>query len=320
MKNCSVKDSDLKGYASDLEISALSISFPSPAGKVRAAKDVYLGLGRGEALCLAGESGCGKSVLSLAVARLLPESACVSGSVRVLGKDIFSLGKEELCRLRSRRISLIQEQPSMCLNPVMKIGSQVAEAARVSMDLSRRQAKSAALDLLARTGINDPVQRYRHYPHQLSGGMNQRVMIAMALASRPRLLIADEPTTALDPCIQIQLIELLQSVKRELEASLLLITHDLDVARELCSKIAIMYAGQIMECGDIDEVMSVPGHPYSQGMLNCFSTNIPKAIPGAAPPLSNIPTGCAFHPRCPRAVSVCRSNPPPWINGRRCHL
>jgi oligopeptide/dipeptide ABC transporter ATP-binding protein len=322
MKQCPIKEMPEREdeVRSALDISALNVVFPTKVGDVHVARDVYLRVGENESLCLAGESGCGKSVLALAITRLLPKKANIQGKIRVHGVDILEAREECVRRIRCRQISLIQEQPSLCLNPVMNIGSQVAEAARVSLGYSSAQAKRAALDLLRRTGIPEPKHRYRLYPHQLSGGMNQRVMIAMALAARPRLLIADEPTTALDPYIQVQLIELLQGVKRELGASLLLITHDLDVALELCTDVAIMYAGQVMERGKLERVVENPRHPYTQGLLRCFSEEKPRAIPGVSPPLSDIPSGCGFHPRCPLARPECATMSPIWRNGCRCHL
>ena len=303
-----------------LQVAGLNITFPSPSGPVRTTDDVHLELGPGGSTCLVGESGCGKSILALAVMRLLPPQARIRGRIVFMGRNILEDRASAMQSLRGRRMAMIFEQPTSCLNPVLPVGRQIAEAVRVHEACSRREARTRAMDLMALTGIAASRQSYRQYPHELSGGMAQRAMIAMALAFSPDLLIADEPTTALDPAIQAQIVELIRNLTERFNTALLLITHDLNVAAELCSEVAVMYAGQILETGILAEVMDQPRHPYTQALADAARGDRLRLRPGSPPELSRPPAGCRFHPRCPHADDRCRRQTPPLEHGVRCHL
>lgn len=303
-----------------LTMDSLSVEFPSAEGLVRASNGVNLTIRTSERWCLVGESGCGKTMVAMSLLKLLPPSARVSGQVYFRGRDLLSLSEKEMRRIRGREISIIFEQPGAFLNPVFPVGDQIAEAVRVHGRLTRRQARDKTLSLLEQTGLPEPEKRYRQYPHQLSGGMNQRVMIAMALAFKPSLLIADEPTTALDLTVQAQIIDLLHRLMEESGTTLLLISHDYEMAAELCDHVAVMYAGTIVETGTEDKVFKRPGHPYTRAMLAALDDDRPQPIPGQVPALSSIPAGCPFHPRCREAKSFCHENRPKLKDGVRCHL
>ena len=303
-----------------LQISNLHVDFPTKAGMVRASDGVNLEIKPGESLCLVGESGCGKTIVALTIMRLLPENAQISGEIWLKGKNLLSLGKEEMRKIRGREIAMIFEQPATCLNPVFTAGDQIAEAVRIHEKCSRKEARERAIELMEMVGIPSPRKRYRQYPHEFSGGMQQRVMIAMALAFSPSLLIADEPTTSLDVTIQTQIVELLKDLVAKLKTSLFLITHDLGVAAEMDDRVAVMYAGEIMEKGRVSEVFKYPQHPYTKALLGAISKDGLRPIKGSVPELTRLPKGCKFHPRCSQARDICREIRPEMKNGVRCHL
>jgi len=286
-------------------------------GALRAVDGVSLDVPRGKTLGLVGESGSGKSVTALSVLRLIatPPGRIVSGSIVYGGKNLLELPERELRDLRGNRIAMIFQDPMTSLNPVFRVGEQVAEALRVHGRAGRRAAAQRAVELLARVGIPDPAQRATEYPHQLSGGMRQRVMIAMALACGPDVLIADEPTTALDVTIQAQILDLLARLQRELGMSVLLITHDLGVVAEVCEEVAVMYAGQIVERARTTDLFRAPRHPYTAGLLRSMPRlghegERLEEIPGIVPDLRKLPVGCRFTDRCPRAQAKCRAEAP----------
>lgn len=303
-----------------LELRDLHVTFPTPAGLVRASDGVSLELEEGDSLCLVGESGCGKTIIALAVMRLLPRNAVIGGRIAFKGRNLLELKEPEMRRIRGREIAMIFEQPATCLNPVLTVGEQIAEAVRIHEHCSRRASKARAIELMEMVGIADPHRRCNQYPHEFSGGMIQRAMIAMAIAFEPTLLIADEPTTSLDVTVQAQIIELLGDLKARLRTTLLLITHDLAVASELCERAAVMYAGSIVESGASREVFSSPRHPYTRALLAAASGDGSGVIRGTVPELTDLPPGCRFHPRCPLARPVCREAMPDIENGVRCHL
>jgi oligopeptide/dipeptide ABC transporter ATP-binding protein len=298
-----------------LEIHDLRLDFTSGGQAVRALDGVSLTIAAGETVCLVGESGCGKSVTALSVARLLPMPPAhyVSGEVRVNGRDVLRLSDRELQEVRGGVVSYVFQDPAASLNPVLRVGRQILE----SLSLHRPSAATTdeVVRLLKLVGIPAPESRARDYPHQLSGGMQQRVMIAMALASHPQLLIADEPTTALDVTIQAQILDLLRSLKQELGMAILLITHNLGLVREIADRVLVMYAGQIVEAAPALELLRRPLHPYTRALMNSVpelgqDAHRLKAIPGNVPRLGDWPTGCRFHPRCPIAREDCSRNLP----------
>jgi peptide/nickel transport system ATP-binding protein len=303
-----------------LAIENLKVVFHGDRGRTtRAVDGVDLQLTRGRTLGLVGESGCGKSVTSLAVMGLLPkDSAEVSGTVRFDGVDLLRLADPQLRDMRGDRLAMIFQEPMTSLNPSYTVGEQIAEAIVRHRDLSRHAARAQAIELLRRVGIPSPDQRLDDYPHKLSGGMRQRVMIAMALACGPQLLIADEPTTALDVTIQAQILDLMRALKAETGAAIILITHDLGVVAEICDEVAVMYAGQLVEQAPVETLFERPEHPYTVGLL----ASIPRldrraeelaTIEGTLPDMTSPPAGCRFAPRCPFADEACRSAPPPVV-------
>jgi peptide/nickel transport system ATP-binding protein len=303
-----------------LAIENLKVVFHGDRGRTtRAVDGVDLQLTRGRTLGLVGESGCGKSVTSLAVMGLLPrDSAEVSGTVRFDGVDLLRLADPQLRDMRGDRLAMIFQEPMTSLNPSYTVGEQIVEAIVRHRDLSRRAARTQAIELLRRVGIPSPDQRLDDYPHKLSGGMRQRVMIAMALACGPQLLIADEPTTALDVTIQAQILDLMRALKAETGAAIILITHDLGVVAEICDEVAVMYAGQLVEQAPVETLFERPEHPYTVGLL----ASIPRldrraeelaTIEGTLPDMTSPPAGCRFAPRCPFADEACRSAPPPVV-------
>jgi oligopeptide/dipeptide ABC transporter ATP-binding protein len=314
---------DLTQAASEplLAVRDLHTYFFTPDGVVRAVDGVDLTLRRGSTLCLVGESGCGKSVTALSIMRLIPypPGRIVRGHVLFNGYDLLRLPEGEMVRVRGKSISMIFQEPMTSLNPVFRVGEQVAEAVLLHERVSRRQAWERAVEMLRLVGIPAPGQRARSYPHELSGGMRQRVMIAMALACRPQLLIADEPTTALDVTIQAQILELMRQLKQELGMSILLITHDLGVVAEMADEVAVMYAGKIVEQAPVVELFRSPQHPYTQGLLASIPTLETKkgqrlnVIKGSVPNPYCVPPGCAFAPRCPAVMPRCRTEPPPMF-------
>ncbi|WP_455284399.1 ABC transporter ATP-binding protein [[Eubacterium] cellulosolvens] len=298
-----------------LNVDSLKMYYETLRGKVRAVDDVSFSVEEGEALGLAGESGCGKSSLAYTVLRLLPPNAKIlSGQVVLGGVDIYSLSEEEMReQVRWKRISLIPQGAMNSLTPVHKVGDQISEAILTHEDVSKEDAADRAANLLSMVGI-DP-SRCNQYPHEFSGGMKQRAMTAMALACNPELVIADEPTTALDVIVQAQVHRLLKDLQDRLKLSLILISHDLSVVSEICQKTAIMYAGEIVEYGRTSDIFRDPVHPYTVGLLSAFPNIDEKkrrlsAIPGFPPDLLTPPLGCKFHPRCPIAREICKEMQP----------
>ncbi|MCC6651155.1 MAG: ABC transporter ATP-binding protein [Candidatus Eisenbacteria bacterium] len=300
-----------------LEVRDLQTHFFTDDGVVRAVDGVSFELFAGETLAVVGESGSGKSVTSLSILRLIasPPGRIVAGSIRFRGEYLLQLSDERMRAIRGRQISMIFQEPMTSLNPVHTCGAQIAEVAELHEKLAPAAARQRAVEMLELVGIPSPGQRANEYPHQLSGGMRQRVMIAMALACRPALLIADEPTTALDVTIQAQILELLQRLRRELGMSVLLITHDLGVVAENADRVAVMYAGQVVEYCTVREAFARPLHPYTAGLL----ASLPRlgerrerlrVIPGNVPNPARHPAGCRFHPRCPIAQDRCRTEVP----------
>jgi len=285
-------------------------------GPVPVLHGIDLDIQPGEALGLVGESGSGKSVTWLAALGLLPSSAVVSGQVLLNGQDILRAGPRVLSGIRGGRIGLIFQDPVSALNPVRKVGTQVAEVLRLHRGLASAQARAEAGRLFELVGIPDARRRLDAYPHEMSGGQNQRVMIAMALAGRPDLLVADEPTTALDVTIQAQILDLLDRLRREFGMALVLISHDLGVVGEVCDRVAVMYAGRVVETAAADRIFVDPLHPYTRGLLGAMPPNSGprhrlRAIPGSVPEPWRLPPGCAFAPRCPDAIGACDDAPPP---------
>jgi len=269
----------------------------------------------GEVLALVGESGCGKTVTALSILRLVPRPGRIAGRILLCGKDVLSLPVREMRRVRGSEAAMIFQEPMTSLNPVVTVGAQVVEAIRLHERVGVAEARRRTLALFERVRIPDPEQRLDSYPHQLSGGLKQRVMIAMALALRPRLLVADEPTTALDVTIQAQILELLRELQRELGTAILLITHDLAVVNELADRIAVMYAGRIVEEGAREEILARARHPYTQGLLRAIPSLGRRGerlaeIPGVVPPPREWPQGCPFRARCPRALAECAGSMP----------
>lgn len=298
-----------------LEVDELSVEFPTDDGIVRAVRGVSYQLDGGEALGIVGESGSGKSVTSLAVMGLLPKTARVSGSVRFRGEELLGASDDEMSQIRGRRISMIFQDPMTALNPVYPVGYQVAEAIRAHRDVGRQDAFVLAVELLELVGIPRARQRARDYPHELSGGMRQRVVIAIAVANDPDVIIADEPTTALDVTVQAQILEALHAAKAETGAALVLITHDLGVVAGQADRVLVMYAGTLVEVGTVDEIYYQPRMPYTLGLLG----SLPRldqagkrlaSIPGAPPSLINLPPGCPFTPRCTLAREICEREEP----------
>jgi oligopeptide/dipeptide ABC transporter ATP-binding protein len=283
---------------------------------VPAVDDVSFEIRAGETLGLVGESGSGKSVTALSIIRLMqPPGRIAGGRLVFKGRDLLTLEEREMQRVRGAEIALIFQEPMTALNPVFRVGDQIAETLLVHGRATRRDAKARAIDLLRAVRITNPESRVSDYPHQLSGGMRQRVLIAMALACRPSLVIADEPTTALDVTIQAEILDLLREMKSALSLSLLLITHDLGVIAETADRVAVMYAGRIVETGPVREIFRNPGHPYTRGLLASMPGGHPgqrlRAIEGSVPLLGDLPHGCAFNPRCPDRFDPCATAPPP---------
>ncbi|MCU0560946.1 MAG: ABC transporter ATP-binding protein [Desulfobacterales bacterium] len=302
-----------------LSIRHLKTYFRTPRGIARAVDGVSLQMGPGEIMGVVGESGCGKSVMALSVLGLLasPPALFAGGEIRFKGRDLLTLAPEELRRLRGDQISMIFQEPMSALNPVFTVGNQLSEVFRVHRGLDRSAARQGAVEMLAKVGVPAPERRVGEYPYQLSGGMRQRVMIAMALACRPALLLADEPTTALDVSIQAQILELMLGLKEELGTAILLITHDLGVVAEITRRVAVMYTGKIMEEAATEELFDHPLHPYTRGLMASipradasFETDALNEIRGVVPSAVDLPPGCHFEPRCPEAVAACRTHPP----------
>ncbi len=291
-----------------LDISALQVRFMTRNQIVHAVDSVDLLLERGDSCALVGESGCGKTVLGMAVLRLLPPNAIIEGSVRYFGLDLSVLDETGMGHIRGKEIGMIPQNSAMALNPVMKIGRQVGESLVFHREMSRDAAAKTAALLLQRMGIDDPDQALQKYPHEFSGGMRERILIAMVLACNPPLVIADEPTAGLDILVKNQTIALLK--EQFSDKTLLLITHDLGTAHELCSRIAVMYAGEIVESGSTREVLTKPLHPYTQGLLASLPSAGLHPIPGMSPSPNEMPCGCRFCARCSSALDTCHTEHP----------
>jgi peptide/nickel transport system ATP-binding protein len=300
-----------------LSISELRVTFPGspPLPPVAAVRGVSFGISRGEIVGLVGESGSGKSLTALSILRLLPPAARVSGRILLDGVDLFALPPRQLRQVRGGRAGMVFQEPAAALDPVLSIGFQIAEALRAHRPLSRRAAREEAARLLERVALPEPRRRLADYPHQLSGGQRQRVMIAMALAAGPDLLLADEPTTALDVTVQAQILALLRRLRDELGLAVLLITHDFGVVAEACDRAVVMYGGEVVEEAPTPELFRAPAHPYTRGLL----ASLPRlaashaslaVIPGHPPDPAHLPSGCAFHPRCPEVFDRCATTHP----------
>jgi oligopeptide/dipeptide ABC transporter ATP-binding protein len=300
-----------------LSLRNLVTAFDTDEGYLRAVDDVSFDVMPGKTLGIVGESGCGKSVTSLSILRLIPSPPgfIEGGSAMFEGKNLFELSESQMRRIRGNDISMIFQEPMTSLNPVYTVGAQIVEAIRLHQRVSRKAAKARAIELLDLVGIPAPAERVESYPHTLSGGMRQRAMIAMALACEPKLLIADEPTTALDVTIQAQILDLLRSLQDELGMSIIFISHDLGVMAEFSHEIAVMYAGKIVEHADTVELFRAPRHPYTRGLLRSLPSQRNRGqrlptIPGIVPDLRSLPPGCRFQDRCERVTDACRSEEP----------
>ncbi len=302
-----------------LQVSQLRTSFKTAQGYLPAIDDVSFYIEKGETLGIVGESGCGKSVTSLSIMQLLTTNGRIEkGSIQFEGRELVGLSEQELRKLRGNDIAMIFQEPMTSLNPVHKIGHQIGESLRIHTGVSPRNAKAKAIELLQQVGIPRANEIVDEYPHRLSGGMRQRVMIAMAMACNPKLLIADEPTTALDVTIQAQILDLMRQLKKDRDMSIMLITHDLGVVAEMCDRVVVMYAGKVVEQGDVRDIFRNPTHPYTIGLLN----SIPKldgrqerlsSIPGTVPSIEMMPAGCRFAARCEFATSRCVEQEPSLI-------
>ena len=306
-----------------LDIRNLTVRFPASQGAVTAVRNVSLSLKQRQVLGLVGESGSGKSVTSLAIIRLLPPQSILSGEIKFgsngAAHNLLNLEPEQMRTLRGSRISMIFQEPMTALNPVMRVGEQIAEAVRVHQNVSQKESWDRAVSALNDVAITDPARRARDYPHQLSGGMRQRVMIAMAIVNRPELLIADEPTTALDVTIQAQILDLLAGLREKFGLTMLFISHDLAVISNVADNIAVMYAGTLVEIGSRDDIFRAPAHPYTRGLLAAAPTLTTdrdrplQTIEGTVPPLHAMPSGCLFEPRCEFRIPECARAQPPLV-------
>ncbi|MER7071402.1 ABC transporter ATP-binding protein [Terrabacter sp. NPDC000476] len=301
-----------------LEVADLSVRFRGEGGDVSAVDGVDLSLGRGEIVGIVGESGCGKSVTAMSLAGLLPRSATVTGSVRLEGQELVGADARRLRAARGQEIAYIFQEPMTSLNPVLTVGRQIGEVLQVHERLSRREARERAVELLALVGIPSPRERVGAYPHQLSGGMRQRVMIAMAVACEPKVLVADEPTTALDVTVQAGILDVLRGLRDRLGTSILIITHDLGVIADVADRVVVMYAGRVVERAGVGELFERPQHHYTAGLLTATptagrhaGTHRLKEIPGLVPVLREQPDACTFADRCPAADERCRTSAPP---------
>ena len=318
-----------------LEVEGLKTYFFVRQGIVKAVDDMSFSLKAGEKLAIIGESGCGKSMTALSILRLVPDppGRIVAGSVRLDGRDLLKLSDAEMRRVRGNQISMIFQEPMTSLNPVWSIGNQISEAVMLHQNVSRHEAFDKAVEMLKLVKIPEPARRAREYPHQLSGGMRQRAMTAMALACNPQVLLADEPTTALDVTIQAQILDLILELQERLGTAVVLITHDLGVVAETAQRVIVMYGGKKVEEAAVEDLFETPLHPYTQGLLAAvphlaamsgLDVNLParsrlKEIPGIVPALVNLPKGCTFAPRCAYASDVCRNEFPPYESKRPGH-
>ena len=302
-----------------LDIKHLNVRFVNGSKEVQVISDLSLSLGRRETLGIVGESGSGKSVTSLAIMRLLPAAAAkISGEILFEGTDLLQLSEREMQSVRGDKIAMIFQEPMTSLNPIHQVGKQIAESVRLHSKATKKEALAKAQQFLELCGIPDPAQRMKEYPHQLSGGMRQRVMIAIALASNPDLLIADEPTTALDVTIQAQILELMKSIKRDRDMSIIMITHDLGIVYDFCDRVAVVYTGEVVETAPVKELFSNPLHPYTEGLIGALpklgsAKEQLETIEGMVPDADDMPQGCHFHPRCKYATQRCQTEHPPLM-------
>ena len=302
-----------------LEVKDLRVYFNTDAGVVKAVDDISFSVEHGKTLGIVGESGCGKSITSLSIMQLVetPPGEIKSGEIWYEGEDLLKKGTSEMLKIRGSQIAMIFQEPMTSLNPVFTVGQQIVEALKIhNPGLSRQELKERAIDMLRKVRIPLPEKRFKEYPHQLSGGMRQRVMIAMALSCSPKLLICDEPTTALDVTIQAQILDLINQMKAQTGAAVMMITHDLGIIAEIADSVMVMYAGKIVEYADTDYIYDDPLHPYTKGLLECIPrlnddgrSELP-IIPGMVPSYDEMPKGCAFCPRCPFAKGVCKEKMP----------
>lgn len=298
-----------------LEVKDLHTHFHTDRGSIPAVNGVSFSIKKGEVLGIVGESGCGKSVTSLSILQLLGNKGKIeSGSILFKGQEISKFSMKEMRKVRGNEISMIFQEPLTSLNPLIRVGKQITESILLHRDYSKKQAKEHALKMMKIVGIPQAKEKYHYYPHQLSGGMRQRIMIAIALACEPELLIADEPTTALDVTIQAQILGLMKNIARELGTSIILITHDLGVVAEMVDRVAVMYSGKIVEENNVEDFFENPRHPYSQGLINSTPSvdqvETLHPIKGNVPAPANKPSGCPFHPRCPFAMDICKTEFP----------
>jgi peptide/nickel transport system ATP-binding protein/oligopeptide transport system ATP-binding protein len=309
-----------------LDVRNLKTYFYTEEGVVKALEGVNIKVGRKETLGVVGESGCGKSVTALSVLRLiLPPGKILNGEIFFNGEDLLLKSEEEMRKVRGKQISMIFQDPNTSLNPVFTVGDQIHEAIKLHEALGRLEVKEKTINLFEKVGIPDALKRITDFPHQFSGGMKQRVMIAMALSCNPKLLIADEPTSNLDVTIQAQVLELMKDLKRESDSSVMLITHDFGVIAELSDKVAVMYAGHVVEYGDVFTIFQNPTHPYTKALLGSIprfdiKKEIHEVIPGSVPNLLDPPTGCRFHPRCKDIFEICDKKIPSLIEVEKGHL
>lgn len=303
-----------------LKVIDLATYFTTEEGTVKAVDGVDFEVRRGEVVGVVGESGCGKSITSMSILRLIPkpQGKIVRGKILFEGQDLLALSEEEMRKIRGNKIALISQDPMTSLNPVLTVGEQIMEAIMLHQGLDRQAAKKKAIEMLRKVGIPEPEKRVDQYPHQFSGGMRQRAIIAMALSCEPKLLIADEPTTALDVTIQAQILDLMREIKEKYNAGIIFITHDLGVVAEMCDFVCVMYAGKVVEAADVYTIFKTPSHPYTIGLLK----SIPRldevkdrleSIDGQPPSLSKLPKGCSFAPRCVEATESCRQKEPELI-------
>ncbi len=299
-----------------LKVEGLQVQFQTKKGVNTSVDGVSFSIGKGEILGIVGESGCGKSVTSLSILQLLGTNAKISqGSIKLSGRELLGLSEEEMCKLRGNEIAMIFQDPMTALNPTLTIGEQLIEPLVIHQGYSKADARKEAVEVLKKVGIAAPEKRMKEYPHQLSGGMRQRVMIAMAVSCAPKLLIADEPTTALDVTIQAQILELMLELRQNMETAIILITHDMGVVAETADNILVLYAGKVVEYGSVKDIFNAPKHPYTQGLLSSIpplqeDVEELNTIEGTVPAPGQMPAGCRFGPRCPHAGEHCRREQP----------
>lgn len=301
-------NSPLVNAAPLLQIEGLSVGFETTVGRVNAAEDVCFDLREGETLALVGETGCGKSVVASAIMQLLPHNASVQGRAIYAGRDLLALGEREMARLRGNEIAIVFQNPSLSLNPIMRVGEQIAEPLQVHKGFKRSRSLRMAEDMASRLGLGGRVKA-RMYPFQFSGGMNQRAMIAASMILSPRIIIADEPSKGLDSTLAGEVMAEMMEIKDQVGASLLIITHDLLLARDISDRVAVMYCGEIVEVGKSRDVFSEPLHPYTAALLSCLPERGFKPISGSSPSMIKPPAGCKFYPRCPQRQEKCRRRP-----------